>query len=56
MPTENETLPPADAGPVERVVGRPEVKRAMRPVCWYCNGEIHPLDDMHHLWCHGGNP
>ena len=34
--------------PVERVVGR--------PVCWYCCNEIHPLDDMHHLWCHGGNP
>lgn len=28
MPTENETLPPADAGPVERSVGRLVPKRA----------------------------
>lgn len=27
-----------------------------RPICWYCQREIHPLDDLHHLWCHGGNP
>lgn len=25
-----------------------------RPICWWCNREIHPLDDMHHIWCHGG--
>lgn len=25
-----------------------------RPICWYCQREIHPLDDLHHLWCHGG--
>lgn len=24
-----------------------------RPICWFCNREIHPLDTLHHLWCHG---
>jgi len=37
MPTENETLPPADAGPVERGVGRLEPKRTETPlgVHWF---------------------
>ncbi len=23
--------------------------------CWYCNKVIHPLDEFHHLWCHGNS-
>lgn len=57
-----ETELPAVGAPVDCRVGRPVPERdyrrqvVLRPVCWYCDREIHPLDDMHHLWCHGGNP
>ena len=54
---EPEVLP--GGTPVDQRVGRLGPERAndgarLRPVCWYCNREIHPLDDMHHYWCHGG--
>lgn len=47
---------PAVGSPLQREVVRQVVQRAMRQMCWYCGREKHPLDDMHHLWCHGGNP
>ena len=53
------TLVPAVGAQVERGVGRLQPERnqvgtRLLPVCWWCNREIHPLDDMHHIWCHGG--
>ena len=61
MTTEDTNTTAAGGSQLVRGVGRLEPERdqvgtRLRPVCWYCDREIHPLDDMHHLWCHGGNP
>ncbi len=24
-------------------------------VCDWCKQAVHPLDDLHHYWCHGGS-
>jgi hypothetical protein len=65
--TTNQTDAPAVAVPLQCSVGRqkPEAQKQSEPVrnrvlgrtwpvCWYCDREINPLDDLHHLWCHGG--
>lgn len=50
----SEQAVPADEGRLERMVGRPVPERLKVPACWHCEQPIHPLDDMHHYWCHGG--